>query len=110
MGIAKTAMEKIEAIAAACHALSNEARDDAIAIIREYYPFAPDEITKRRYGPVHATQVFIRDGFVRPILWSTISFRSGPSCSLTGFPVRFSIPSLENRCHPSRVLGTRGYH
>ena len=57
-------MKKSDAIAAVCRALSDDATAAAVAILKEHYPFVPEEITKRRYGPVEATQVFIRDGFI----------------------------------------------
>ena len=57
-------MEKSDAIADVCRALSDEATDMAVAILKEHYPFAPEEITKRRYGPIESTRVFVRDGFI----------------------------------------------
>ena len=57
-------MDKTDVIAAVCHALSDESRDTAVGILKEHYPFAPEEITKRRYGPVESTRVFVRDGFI----------------------------------------------
>lgn len=57
-------MEKTEAIGAVCRALSDEDSDLAVAVLKEHYPFAPEEIAKRRYGPVESTRVFVRDGFV----------------------------------------------
>lgn len=57
-------MEKTDVIAAVCHALSDEALDNAVTVLKEHYPFAPDEITKRRYGAVESTRVFVRHGFI----------------------------------------------
>ena len=57
-------MEKTDAIAAACRALSENAADQAITILKNNYPFDPQTITKRKYGAVESTRVFVRDGFV----------------------------------------------
>ena len=57
-------MEKTDVIAAVCRALSGEATDKAVAVLTEHYPFAPEEITKRKYGTVESTRVFVRDGFI----------------------------------------------
>lgn len=38
--------------------------DRAVEILNRGYPFAPLPATKRRYGPVEATAVFVRDGFI----------------------------------------------
>jgi serine/threonine protein kinase len=32
--------------------------------LRRDYPFAPEAVTKRQYGPVESTRVFVRDGFI----------------------------------------------
>lgn len=39
-------------------------KDGASALLQERYPFAPAEITKRRYGLVGSTRDFVRDGFI----------------------------------------------
>jgi len=57
-------MEKIVAIATVCRALADETPDAAIAVLKEYYPFAPKEITKRRYRRIDFMRVFVRDGFI----------------------------------------------
>lgn len=57
-------MKKSQVIAGVCHALSNENTDAAVAILRENYPFSPEAVTTRKYGPVESTRVFIRDGFM----------------------------------------------
>lgn len=57
-------MEKSDVIASVCSALSDGSKDNAVTILREHYPFAPQEITKRRYGAVESTRVFVRDGFI----------------------------------------------
>lgn len=57
-------MEKSDVVAAVCNSLSDGTTDNAVAILREHYRFAPEEITKRRYGAVESTRVFLRDGFI----------------------------------------------
>jgi len=57
-------MNKSDVIAAVCDALANGATDRAVTTLKEHYPFAPEEITKRRYGPLESTRVFVRDGFI----------------------------------------------
>lgn len=57
-------MEKTDVLAAVCKALSQDAKDSAVTILKEHYPFAPEEISKRRYGAVDSTRVFVRDGFI----------------------------------------------
>jgi hypothetical protein len=57
-------MEKTDVIAMVCHALSDDSIDMATNVLKEYYPFAPEAITKRRYGPIASTRVFVRDGFI----------------------------------------------
>ena len=57
-------MDKVTTIAAVCAALSTQAEDEAVAILRARYPFAPEPITPRRYGPLESTRVFVRDGFI----------------------------------------------
>ncbi len=55
-------MEKHDVIAAVCRALSDQS--DAVTILKNYYPFAPVPVTRRKYGPVESTRVFVRDGFI----------------------------------------------
>ena len=55
-------MDKPDVIAAVCHALSDNG--DAVRILNNNYPFAPAPITRRKYGPVQSTRVFVRDGFI----------------------------------------------
>jgi 5-methylcytosine-specific restriction endonuclease McrA len=56
--------EKSAAIAAVCRALQAGQLDEASSLAKRDYPFAPEAITKREYGPVESTRVFIRDGFI----------------------------------------------
>lgn len=57
-------MDKSQVIADVCVALSAGAKETAIDVLAENYPFSPVQITKRRYGPIEATGVFVRDGFI----------------------------------------------
>ena len=56
-------MERTATIAAVCSALAAGAPDDAKSVLKRDYPFAPEQITSRKYGPLESTRVFIRDGF-----------------------------------------------
>ena len=55
--------EKSSVIAEVCRALAEGAPEVAASIAKRDYPFAPDPIIKRNYGPIEATRVFVRDGF-----------------------------------------------
>jgi hypothetical protein len=55
--------DKSIVIAQACASLKSGARDQAIGLLRRDYPFAPDPVTKRQYGPLESIRVFVRDGF-----------------------------------------------
>ena len=66
--------EKSLVIAAACHAVATGNRDAAAHILRQGYPFAPEEITPRRYGPMESTRVFVRDGFIDRYTGSPLIF------------------------------------
>ncbi len=56
--------ERSAAIAAVCGALADGALDRAASTLKRDYPFAPEPVTPRRYGPAEATRVFVRDGFI----------------------------------------------
>jgi len=56
--------DKPAVIAAVCRALSDRGAEAATNVLRREYPFKPDPITRRRYGAVESTRVFMRDGFV----------------------------------------------
>lgn len=58
------ALGKCDALAAVCQALTGGAHERAVDILRDHYPFAPEPMVRRRYGPVQATRVFVRDGFI----------------------------------------------
>ena len=58
------AMKKTEVIAAVCAALSDGGPDQAVSMLSRHYPFAPQPVSKRRYGPIESTRVFVRDGFI----------------------------------------------
>lgn len=55
---------KSVAIAELCAALRAGARERAVSLLKRDYPFAPEPIVKRQYGPVESTRVFVRDGFL----------------------------------------------
>ena len=55
--------EKSAALALVCHAVSAESLPDAVSILKRDYPFAPAPVTKRQYGALESTRVFVRDGF-----------------------------------------------
>jgi 5-methylcytosine-specific restriction endonuclease McrA len=50
-------------IAAVCSAVEKADYTAAASLLKRDYPFAPEPITRRDYGPVESTRVFIRDGF-----------------------------------------------
>jgi hypothetical protein len=54
---------KSATIATVCTALDKGDYAAAASLLKRDYPFAPDPITKRAYGPVESTRVFVRDGF-----------------------------------------------
>ena len=56
--------EKSAIIAAVCSLLAAEDPETAIRTLRQEYPFAPEEVTTRRYGSEKSTRVFLRDGFI----------------------------------------------
>jgi hypothetical protein len=55
---------KTEVIAAVCAALSDGGGAQAVSMLNLHYPFAPQPVSKRRYGPMESTRVFVRDGFI----------------------------------------------
>lgn len=55
---------KTRALTEVCEAVAENRLADAAVTLRDQYPFTPDTIVKRNYGPAHATQVFVRDGFI----------------------------------------------
>ena len=56
--------EKISVISDACVALSAGEAGAAASLLRDGYPFAPQPITERAYGPIESVRVFLRDGFI----------------------------------------------
>ena len=56
--------EKSSVIVAVCRALAEGACEEAVSVAKRDYPFAPESITKRHYGPVESTRLFVRDGFI----------------------------------------------
>jgi hypothetical protein len=57
-------IEKSLVIAAICQALREGATDGPSSLLKRDYPFAPQPTTRRQYGPLESTHVFIRDGFI----------------------------------------------
>jgi hypothetical protein len=57
-------IEKSSVIAAVCSALMRDAKAEASTLLCRDYPFAPEGTTKRGYGVVESTRVFVRDGFI----------------------------------------------
>jgi 5-methylcytosine-specific restriction endonuclease McrA len=84
--------EKSVIIASVCSLLGKGAPDAAAHLLRRDYPFAPEEVTVRRYGPVESTCVYIRDGFIDRYTGAQLIFP--PSCA--SFPPCFhpSSPSI----------------
>lgn len=57
-------IDKSTTLIAVCRALDNGDAALAASLLKRDYPFAPDPITRREYGPIESTRVFIRDGFI----------------------------------------------
>ena len=57
-------MNKIDAIAEVCRALSRNSRAIAIETLAAHYPFAPKPLKKLHCTPLQSTRVFVRDGFI----------------------------------------------
>jgi hypothetical protein len=56
--------EKSAVIADVCRALAEGGVEEAVSIAKRDYPFAPEPIIKRNYGPIESTRLFVRDGFI----------------------------------------------
>jgi hypothetical protein len=56
--------ENYRVIADVCDALTRGTPNAAAGLLRERFPFEPTAPVRRGYGPLEATQVFVRDGFV----------------------------------------------
>lgn len=56
--------DKSLVLAQICRSLDLNAIHEAVSVAKRDYPFAPEPITKRKYGPLESTQLFVRDGFV----------------------------------------------
>ncbi len=56
--------EKTDVIATVCQALGRGDVEIARSMARERYPFIPEPIIARQYGPLESTRVFLRDGFI----------------------------------------------
>lgn len=55
---------KSTTIAAVCKAVREGDLALAASLLKRDYPFAPDPVTRREYGPVESTRLFVRDGFI----------------------------------------------
>lgn len=55
--------DKISVLAKVCLAISDGELDDASSSLKREYPFAPEPVTKRQYGAMESTRIFVRDGF-----------------------------------------------
>jgi hypothetical protein len=82
-------MNKVDALSAVCRALSDEDRNAAVAILSQHYPFAPEEITKRRYGLLDATKIFVRDGFIDQYSGDRLVFPPVLRVLSAAFPLEF---------------------
>ena len=56
--------DKVDAIAEVCSALRTSEKGRAIEVLTDRYPFDPQPVTSRKYGPLESTRVFIRDGLI----------------------------------------------
>src|SRR4051794_28209679 len=56
--------DKSDTITAVCLALSEGVLEKASNRAKRDYPFAPVAVTKRDYGALESTRVFVRDGFL----------------------------------------------
>lgn len=56
--------DKSVVIAEVCRVLTEGDVKEAVSIAKRDYPFAPEPTTKRNYGPVKSTRLFVRDGFI----------------------------------------------
>lgn len=56
--------DKADIITDVCRSLTSSGVDAATVILHREYKFDPEPITKRVYGPMESTRVFLRDGFV----------------------------------------------
>lgn len=55
---------KVEAITAVCQSLGSGEVDVAGRLLRDSYPFVPQQSTRHNPGPLQSTRVFLRDGFI----------------------------------------------
>lgn len=62
--MAAQSLNKSDVIAEVCHELEQGSEDEAARTLRLHYPFAPENVIDRSYGPVESTRVFVRDGFL----------------------------------------------
>jgi hypothetical protein len=65
---------RVDTIVDVCRALAADAPDTATSRLTHSYPFTAPVATPRRYGPIEATNVFVRDGFVDRYTGSRVVF------------------------------------
>jgi hypothetical protein len=99
------AMGKTEVISAACAALSDGGTAQAVSMLTLHYPFAPQPVSKRRYGPIESTRVFIRDGFIdrysgERLIYPPVFVYSPRSC-----PKRFRIIRIGRLTLHTQLIG-----
>ena len=82
-------MEKIAAIVGVCDALKRDARDEGISLLKREYPFVPHRATKRKYGPLELTRIFVRDGFIDRYTTERLIFPPVPLILSKELPVDF---------------------
>jgi hypothetical protein len=56
--------ENVDVVVAVGEALRRGTSSEATRLLRERYAFVPQPPARRAYGPLEATQVFVRDGFL----------------------------------------------
>jgi hypothetical protein len=71
---AVVARDKASIIADVCTALSDVGVEAATRTLHREYKFDPEPITKRKYGPLESTRIFVRDGFIDRYTGSRVVF------------------------------------
>lgn len=56
--------DKVATLKSVCDAVAAGTLDVAVSRLKRDYPFVPAVATKRRYGPMESTRIFVRDGFI----------------------------------------------
>jgi len=94
---------KVSALVAACRALSDVGPAEAAEVIRREYPFEPVPPSKRAYGPLESTRVFVRDGFIDRYSGSRLVFPPVLRVVSIALPSEFPYHSnwKSDRTHPA---------